>query len=120
MTDYISREAVLSKCADIWDNADETTQTGVDTINAIDRITDFIEAMPATDVQPVKHGYWIKQPEKFQIHEDVINSNYLYSCSCCNASDLHSERANNDGEVKFCWRCGAKMDAEPDEPWQSK
>ena len=69
-----------------------------------------IEEQPAADVQPVKHGYWIKQPEKFQIHEDVINSNYLYSCSCCNASDLHSERANNGGEVKFCWRCGAKMD----------
>jgi hypothetical protein len=73
---------------------------------------DFIEAIPAADVQPVKHGYWIKQPEKFQIHEDVINSNYLYSCSCCNASDLHSERANNDGEVKFCWRCGARMDGD--------
>jgi hypothetical protein len=69
-----------------------------------------IDNMPAANVQPVKHGYWIKQPEKFQIHEDVINSNYLYSCSCCNASDLHSERANNDGEVKFCWRCGARMD----------
>lgn len=81
---------------------------------------DLIDDMPVVDVQPVKRGYWIKQPEKFQIHEDVINSNYLYSCSCCNASDLHSERANNDGEVKFCWRCGAKMDAEPDEPWQSK
>ena len=69
-----------------------------------------IDQMKVADVQPVKHGYWIKQPEKFQIHEDVINSNYLYSCSCCNASDLHSERANNDGEVKFCWRCGARMD----------
>ena len=79
-----------------------------------------VDEIKAADVQPVKHGYWIKQPEKFQIYEDVINSNYLYSCSCCNASDLHSERANNDGEVKFCWRCGAKMDAEPDEPWQSE
>lgn len=68
-----------------------------------------IKEFPAADIQPVKHGYWIKQPEKFQIYEDVINSNYLYSCSCCNASDLHSERANNDGEVKFCWRCGTKM-----------
>lgn len=77
------------------------------------------EAVIAADAQPVKHGYWIKQPEKFQIYEDVINSNYLYSCSYCNASDLHSERANNDGEIKFCWRCGARMDAEPDEPWQS-
>lgn len=112
MNEYISKQSVLSKCDDIWNNADETTQTGVDTINTIDKITDFIESLPPADVQPVKHGYWIKQPEKFQIYEDVINSNYLYSCSCCNASDLHSERANNDGEVKFCWRCGARMDGD--------
>ena len=25
MNDYISREAVMSKCDDIWNNADETT-----------------------------------------------------------------------------------------------
>lgn len=43
----------MSKCNDIWDNADETTQTGVDTINTIDKITDFIESLPSVDVQPV-------------------------------------------------------------------
>jgi hypothetical protein len=83
-----------------------------DYISAIQSMIDVIGKVEAADVQPVKHGYWIKQPEKFQIYEDVINSNYLYSCSCCNASDLHSERANNDGEVKFCWRCGARMDGD--------
>ena len=56
MAEYISREDVLSKCADIWDNADETTQTGVDIINTIDKITDFIEGLPAADVQPVVHA----------------------------------------------------------------
>lgn len=63
MNDYISREAVLSKCTDIWDNADETTQTGVDTINTIDKITDFIESLPAADVQPVDK--WIRVKNKF-------------------------------------------------------
>ena len=96
MAEYISREDVINI----------TAETGAwETQNRV-------RELPAADVQPVKHGYWIKQPEKFQIHEDVINSNYLYSCSCCNASDLHSERANNDGEVKFCWRCGARMDGD--------
>ena len=113
MNEYISREAVLNliehndKVCHYKDERYEnvvyaTTQT----------ICIVVAEMPSADVQSVKHGYWIKQPEKFQIHEDVINSNYLYLCSCCNASDLHSERANNDGEVKFCWRCGAKMDGE--------
>ena len=115
MDEYISREATVKafceKCKGYYDG--HCVHRGECDI-------DVIQTAPAADVQPVKHGYWIKQPEKFQIYEDVINSNYLYSCSCCNASDLHSERANNDGEVKFCWRCGAKMDAEPDEPWQSE
>ena len=53
MTEYVEKAAILSKCEEMWNNADETTQTGVDTINAIDRITDYIESLPTTDVQPV-------------------------------------------------------------------
>ena len=103
MAEYLEYEKVLDDSNII---TVQTKEYGSIEVIPVDTITDIELA----DVQPVKHGYWIKQPEKFQIHEDVINSNYLYSCSCCNASDLHSERANNDGEVKFCWRCGAKMD----------
>lgn len=62
MNEYISREVVLSNCADIWDNADETTQTGVDVINTIDKITDFIESLPSADVQPVNQ--WISCKDK--------------------------------------------------------
>ena len=102
-------------------DADELTEmVWRERVDSRERIAELIARQPIikapmADAKSAKRGYWIKQPEKFQIHEDVINSNYLYSCSCCNASDLHSERANNDGEVKFCWRCGAKMDAEPEE-----
>lgn len=60
MAEYISREAVMSKCDDIWNNADETTQTGVDTINTIDEITDFIESLPIADVQPVNQWISVK------------------------------------------------------------
>lgn len=106
MADYIRRDIVL----EIINTVNDTGGFAGYADYCV--LFDEIDTMPAADVQPVKHGYWIKQPEKFQIHEDVINSNYLYSCSCCNASDLHSERANNDGEVKFCWRCGARMDGD--------
>lgn len=51
MTECIEKAAILSKCEEMWNNADETTQMGVDTINTIDRITDLIEAMPVVDVQ---------------------------------------------------------------------
>lgn len=115
MADYISKHEAYTKLKDL-----EAAYIYPPVKEAYATAARRVDEIKAADVQPVKHGYWIKQPEKFQIHEDVINSNYLYSCSCCNASDLHSERANNDGEVKFCWRCGARMDAEPDEPWQSE
>ena len=119
MAEYISKEKAIKELREVYENEYPTASGDFDEYASHD-VPNVLRNMSAADVQPVKRGYWIKQPEKFQIHEDVINSNYLYLCSCCNASDLHSERANNDGEVKFCWRCGAKMDAEPDEPWQSK
>lgn len=118
MEEYINRETALKKLQMQLLNLEIDQDKGEyselcenrGARDALDEAIYDIRTIKAADVQPVKHGYWIKQPEKFQIHEDVINSNYLYSCSYCNASDLHSERANNDGEVKFCWRCGARMD----------
>lgn len=99
MDDYISREAVLSKCADIWDNADETTQTGVDTINAIDKITDFIESLPAADVQIVVHAQWVK------VHPIQNNDGGAYMCTHCRGGDFDIH-----GTEAFCERCGARMD----------
>ncbi len=111
MAEYISREEAIKELREVYENEYPTASGDFDEYASHD-VPNVLRNMKAADVQPVKHGYWIKQPEKFQIHEDVINSNYLYSCSCCNASDLHSERANNDGKVKFCWRCGARMDGD--------
>lgn len=51
MTECIEKAVILSKCEEMRNNADETTQMGVDTISTIDRITDLIEAMPVVDVQ---------------------------------------------------------------------
>ena len=54
---------------------------------------DFIEAIPAADVQPVKHGYWT------DLNNDAI---YHYECSCC--------KGHTDWHENFCPNCGAKMD----------
>ena len=96
MAECISREAVMSKCNDIWDNADETTQTGVDTINTIDEITDFIESLPSADVQPVKRGRWI-------ITDDV--EHFIAVCSKCG----RTEDSRDIKDMPYC-HCGARMD----------
>lgn len=100
MAEYICREAVLSKCDDMWDNADETTQTGVDTINTIDKITDFIESLPIADVHPVVHGRWINE----YLDDDV----WWADCTNCK-NDTHS-RFGRVSTYTFCPNCGAKMD----------
>lgn len=53
-----------------------------------------IEAIPAADVQPVRHGQWIPVDEM----EDA------FDCSECDA--MVSKRLN------YCPNCGAKMDKE--------
>lgn len=105
MAEFIEKAAILSKCEEMWNNADETTQTGVDTINAIDRITDFIEAMPAADVQLVKRGRWIG------INEYCKKNGYIpsgmgiyYWCSECGKEEPKIS--------DYCPNCGARMDGD--------
>lgn len=66
------------------------------------------------DVQPVKHGYW----------EEVTEyggwGDTHYRCSVCGEEWYLEDGKPKDNNMNFCPRCGAKMDAEPDEPWQSE
>lgn len=112
MTEYIEKSAILSKCEEMWNDADETTQTGVDTINAIDRVTDYIESLPTADVQPVvgtenmatvsdefickKCGIYLKDYIKVVMDED--NDGYI-------------DEQHYDYEPKFCPECGAKIES---------
>lgn len=97
MAEYIDREAVMSKCNDIWDNADETTQTGVDTINTIDEVVDFIESLPSADVQPVKRGKWFH----------INNDSFIYCSECYHEAYWDTDYGQQ--LFDFCPYCGAKM-----------
>ena len=88
MAEYIEKATVLSKCEEMWNDADETTQTGVDTINAIDKITDFIEAMPIADVQPIVYAH------------KTINVGRRSYCSNCGKLAIMED---------YCSKCGAKV-----------
>ena len=57
---------------------------------------DFIEAIPAADVQPVKHGKWLSRCE-----------GDIYEFSEC------SECGNMEScETPYCAQCGARMDGD--------
>jgi hypothetical protein len=98
---------VLSKCDDIWNAADETTQTGVDTINTIDEITDFIESLPTADVQPIKKGHWYHNTSKYISELDAY-----FIQACCSCCGKYSDRVDSYSTImsnETCSHCGARM-----------
>lgn len=107
MNEYIEKAAILSKCEEMWNNADETTQTGVDTINAIDRITDFIEAMPAADVQPIRRGHW--QDNTYRYVGELDAYFIQACCSCCNRYSDRIDQYTKIMSNETCSHCGADM-----------
>lgn len=74
---------------------------------------EILKPVESEDVQPVKHGYW----------EEVTDyggwGDTHYRCSVCGEEWYLEDGKPKDNNMNFCPRCGAKMDAEPDEPWQS-
>lgn len=94
MNDYISRETVLSKCQQIWNNADETAEIGVVIINIVDELANFVKNIPTADVQPVKHGRWERRTSR------------IYACTECTNEVTDRQRKN----YSFCPYCGVLMD----------
>lgn len=112
MVEYIEKVAILSKCEEIWDNTDESTQTGVDTINAIDKITDFIEAMPTADVRLIKRGEW---EEHHATYIKQLDAWFVQAkCSCCGRYSDKMDNYSQYLDLEYCSHCGADMRGERD------
>lgn len=58
-----------------------------------------LESIPATDVVPVAHAYWIPQKENYEFKEAWMK------CSACGYPV-----SKWTGNTNFCPNCGAKMD----------
>ena len=62
---------------------------------------DKIKAIPAADVEPVRHGRWVSVPHKL-----------ARVCSVCNRDEPY-KFADIDADVyDYCPNCGARMDEE--------
>lgn len=80
-----------------------------------------LREIPAADVEPVRHGYWVYKMRELIRYEDVTGTDPLGGvqtvnvkthvrgpvpyCSLCNALAA-------DSFLDYCPRCGAKMDGE--------
>ena len=105
MAEYIERSAVLQNKTTMT----EYDEGGWDAPVSVVRVTD-IEAIPASDVEPVRHGRWIEEknqtllPVEFDdAGEPVLHDYVIYHCDQCGRMESEKE--------PYC-HCGAKMDAE--------
>ena len=97
--DYISRDEMIEQTkAQIVLGAPKFN-TGLKT--AIEVAT----SIPAADVDPVRHAYWVKRMENgvgrgYEVHTPI------WSCSDC-GRDYDPASCSI---IKYCYICGAKMD----------
>ena len=78
MDEYIKREAAIGAAKHAWAKGLEPSQ--------------YIEIIPAADVEPVRPGRWVQQP---------LNGTHIWRCSKCET--IGSPQWN------YCPKCGAKM-----------
>ena len=114
MAEYIEREAIVEEIKEEIKACDVKFVEDIQIKKGLKIALKDIKAAKAADVQPVKHGYW----------EEVTDyggwGDTHYRCSVCGEEWYLEDGKPKDNNMNFCPRCGAKMDAEPDEPWQSE
>lgn len=99
MDEYITKEVVIQ--AFEWGDADVFEDCGDGYISGFSReaIKNIINAMPATDVAPVRHGQWEKKSG-------------LYSCSECGKTCPYDVQADviEYWACNYCPHCGCRID----------
>jgi hypothetical protein len=88
---YIDREAAIERLCYVC---------GADCDKNICPVKQTVEYMPDADVEPIKHGEWIKKENK---------TTYWWECSECGEEPLkdgYERRAFS----RYCPNCGAKME----------
>lgn len=95
MARYIDADMLISELSASCMPIDDREISGL--FDCDESIRDIIDAIPAADVRPERHGHWGS--------EKIGYSGIMFRrCSCCGHCGVDDEYAN------YCARCGAKMD----------
>ena len=105
MSDLISREAALSAIKSYCDGCDNYNGVRCGSCY-IDSAIIAVDAVPAVDAEPVRHGKWI--PVQGMRPPEYRNKK---CCSVCGGFAMH-DFMGRERLSFFCPRCGAKMDAD--------
>ena len=78
------------------------------TAEAFEKAARIIDQMPTIDAKVIQHGKWI------QCSQPDFDYNIVAKCSICGAQEEMCDAALETGEVRWCWKCGARMDGGAD------
>lgn len=114
MDEYIERQAAIEAFENGEADVIENYGDGCDFGFGIKNIKDVLNAIPATDVAPVRHGRWIdRYGGRYE--------NALHECSECRTCALYKSERDVLGSVRlvqelseYCPHCGARMDGGAD------
>ena len=99
MAEYIDREKLIKY---IHDNGKKFCITEANRCN----FAEIARMVKSEDVAPVVHGAWLLRH---------IGHGHYWECSICHATPIYVTNNTN-----YCPNCGAKMDAEQEEPTNGK
>lgn len=74
-------------------------------INGVESIMEYVEGLPAADVEEVRHGQWISEACESVSKRKRLIKYRVHSCSLCG-------RSNGRIKKRYCPNCGARMDKE--------
>jgi NADH pyrophosphatase NudC (nudix superfamily) len=102
MDEYIRKD----KAIDIFIEGDGDDEFTEGYNFAVNEYREKIRAIPAADVQPVKHGYWEE--------EDTMPYDNFVVCSECGMNLSHQNYTKEEWQESFryCPNCGARMDGD--------
>jgi hypothetical protein len=112
MLEYIERNKVLAEEEFFGEHAtwDNPMADGCMAVRS-----DFIMNIPAADVAPVVHGYWIEGEKTYRHNWGSIT---VHQCNCSQCGYTQESSIWGGGisdsikKTKYCPNCGAKMDGE--------
>ena len=105
MKEYIDKDLVIQKLnlRHTMFKLTEDSDYKKGQLDARGEINKIILDLPTSDVEPVRHGEWIKDYESFCAEFEAIGPSLIrYKCSICGKETYKKDN--------FCSDCGAKMD----------
>lgn len=113
MTEHIRKQAVLNLIDEFQYNHESNTwgvtKDGVVVLkpDTLDKLREAVKAMPAANVAPVVHAYWLGiEGDGYDPEGNIVWDTF----ECTNCGKEHY--ADGEPEWEYCPECGAKMDGE--------